>query len=157
MRFFAGVITGVCILLGLYSYSALPSEVPVLTPNVNSQPYLQANQSPSSQALPSLAPMIEQVSPAVVNIATFTTVKRYTNPLLADPFFRRFFNLPDNLSEGQYRTEQRAQSAGSGVIIDAVNGYVLTNAHVIRGADKIEVGLKDGRTANNSFKQSASW
>lgn len=136
MRFFAGVITGVCILFGLHGYSALPSEVPVITQNSNSQ---------SSQLLPSLAPMIEQASPAVVNIATFTTVKRYTNPLLADPFFRRFFNLPDELSQDQYRTEQRAQSAGSGVIVDAANGYVLTNAHVIRGADEIEVGLKDGR------------
>ncbi|CAK9070377.1 Probable periplasmic serine protease do/HhoA-like, partial [Durusdinium trenchii] len=90
--------------------------------------------------LPSLAPMLEQVSPAVVNIATTTRV-RQRNPLLEDPFFRRFFNLPN-----QPRRERRATSAGSGVIVDAAQGYVLTNAHVVDGAEEVEITLKDGRS-----------
>lgn len=138
MKFILGVITGTCILFGIYGYSSLPTSFPAEVPVITNT----AGQLNNTQSLPSLAPMIERISPAVVNIATFTTVKRYTNPLLADPFFRQFFNVPDE----QFQTEQRAQSAGSGVIIDAQQGYVLTNAHVVRDADDIEVGLKDGRT-----------
>lgn len=91
--------------------------------------------------LPSLAPMLKQVNPAVVNIATFSRQQRY-NPLLNDPFFRRFFNVPDNPRQEMQR---RQNSAGSGVIIDAVNGTVMTNFHVIRGADEVQVSLVDGR------------
>lgn len=91
--------------------------------------------------LPSLAPMLERATPAVVNIATSTKV-RQRNPLLEDPFFRRFFNIPP----GQQMPERRATSAGSGVIVDAENGYVLTNAHVVDGADEVELTLTDGRT-----------
>lgn len=92
------------------------------------------------EQLPSLAPMLEQVNPAVVNISTFATRSVY-NPLLNDPFFRHFFNIPD-----QQPQQRRSQSAGSGVIIDAGKGIVITNAHVIDGADEIKVSLTDGRT-----------
>ena len=89
--------------------------------------------------LPSLAPMLERVNPAVVNIATYTTVQ-VRNPLLEDPFFRRFFGVP-----GAPQT-RRTQSAGSGVVVDAADGYIVTNNHVVEGADEISVGLSDGRT-----------
>jgi serine protease Do/serine protease DegQ len=108
--------------------SALPARA--LLPEADSQGHI----------LPSLAPMLEQVSPAVVNIATTTRV-RQRNPLLEDPFFRRFFTLPN-----QPRRERRAHSAGSGVIVDAAQGYVLTNAHVVDGAEEVEITLKDGRS-----------
>ena len=91
------------------------------------------------QPLPTLAPMLENVRPSVVNIATYTTV-RVRNPLLEDPFFRRFFNVPD---AQRYR---RTTSAGSGVIVDAGNGYILTNNHVVERADDIEITLSDGRS-----------
>ena len=91
------------------------------------------------QPLPSLAPMLDQAIPAVVNIATQGRV-RAQNPLMEDPFFRRFFNMP-NMPQ-----ERRTTSAGSGVIVDARLGYVLTNAHVVRNAEQIEVTLIDGRT-----------
>lgn len=90
--------------------------------------------------LPSLAPMLKKVNPAVVNISTFA--KRHEqNPLLNDPFFRHFFNVP------QQRQPQarRSRSAGSGVIVDADEGTVITNFHVIDGADEIKVSLTDGR------------
>ena len=91
------------------------------------------------QPLPTLAPMIKQVAPAVVNIATEGRVRVRLNPLLSDPFFRRFFNLP------AVERERRVQSVGSGVIVDAANGYVLTSNHVIANADKIVVTLRDHR------------
>ena len=87
--------------------------------------------------LPTLAPMLERVMPAVVNIATTSTVRIRSNPLLQDPFFRRFFDLP------QPRPQRRAQSLGSGVIIDAQAGTVVTHAHVIDKADEITVTLQD--------------
>ena len=90
------------------------------------------------EALPSLAPVLDKVTPSVVNIYTQTRV-RIRSPLLDDPFFRRFFNVPD------VPRERISQSLGSGVIVDDEKGYVLTNNHVIAGADDISVTLSDGR------------
>ncbi len=92
------------------------------------------------QALPSLAPMLERVTPAVVNISTVGRV-RQSNSLMDDPFFRRFFDLPDTPSQSQ------PQSLGSGVIVDAQRGLIVTNDHVITNASKILVALSDGREA----------
>jgi Do/DeqQ family serine protease len=100
-------------------------------------------QDGSGRELPTLAPMLEKVNPAVVNIATYATQEIY-NPLLNDPFFRYFFNVPENYKQ-QPQQRKRQQSAGSGVIIDAKKGIVLTNFHVIKGADEVHVSLTDGR------------
>jgi serine protease Do/serine protease DegQ len=97
----------------------------------------------SESGLPSLAPMIRKVSPAVVNIATRGTIRERgaQNPLLDDPFFRRFFDVPpDNGPRAR-----PFQSAGSGVIFDARSGYIVTNAHVVENASEITVTLQDGR------------
>jgi len=94
---------------------------------------------PGQGELPSLADMLDGVNPAVVNIATYTEVSR-RNPLLDDPFFRRFFNVPRGSMP-----RRRTQSAGSGVVVDAEEGYIVTNNHVIDKADEISVGLSDGR------------
>ena len=88
------------------------------------------------EPLPSLAPVLEAVTPAVVNIATETDVT-VTNPLLRDPFFRRFFDVPA-------QRQRKARSAGSGVIIDGPRGLVLTNHHVVGQADRIAVTLASG-------------
>lgn len=97
---------------------------------------------PDGTPVPSLAPMIKRVSPAVVNIATRGTVRERSpqNPLLEDPFFRRFFDIPE-----MGPRERQFQSAGSGVIFDAKNGYIVTNAHVVDNATEITVTLQDGR------------
>ena len=105
-----------------------------------------------AEPLPSLAPMLEQVNPAVVNIATFSKRQRANNPLMNDPFFRRFFNAPDNaLPKGGLRQQR---SAGSGVIVDADEGVIVTNYHVIKGADEVQVALVDGRSFKASIKGS---
>jgi serine protease Do/serine protease DegQ len=83
--------------------------------------------------------MLERSTPAVVNISTSTNIEIKENPLMQDPFFRQFFQMPR-----QSRQEQR-NSLGSGVIIDSQRGLVLTNNHVIDKADKIKVKLQDGR------------
>ena len=88
---------------------------------------------------PTLAPMLKEVTPAVVNISTKSRIQMRMNPLFNDPFFRRFFNIP-NMPQ-----EQERQALGSGVIVDASKGYILTNNHVIENADEITVTLKDKR------------
>ena len=97
----------------------------------------------SGKQLPSLSPMLKEVNPAVVNIATYSNHQAAQNPLLNDPFFRRFFNIPDQPQQQQ--PQRRQQSAGSGVIVDAKKGIVMTNYHVIKGADEVQVALEDGR------------
>ncbi len=92
---------------------------------------------PTRDGLPTLAPILEKVTPAVVNIAVLQKSPEEQNPLLRDPFFRRFFGGPQQ-SEPQV-------AAGSGVIVDAKNGYVITNAHVVKDAREILVTLRDNR------------
>ncbi|HJU25930.1 MAG TPA: Do family serine endopeptidase [Rhodanobacteraceae bacterium] len=91
------------------------------------------------QPLPSLAPMLAKVSPAVVNISS-TTHRKVRDPFFDDPFMRQFFGLP--MAPPRETVEQ---SLGSGVIVDAGKGYILTNNHVVAGADDIKVTLTDGR------------
>lgn len=86
----------------------------------------------------SIAPMLERVMPGVVNIATRTQLQQEDNPLLRDPFFRFFFDLPQPQA-------RETQSLGSGVIVDADKGILLTNHHVIDKATEISVTLNDGR------------
>ncbi len=86
-----------------------------------------------------MAPLLERTTPAVVNISVQSRAAVAESPLFRDPFFRRFFDLPE-----QPQT-RRAISAGSGVIVDARRGYVLTNHHVVQSAERITVTLKDRR------------
>ena len=84
----------------------------------------------------SYAPVVKQVAPAVVNVYAARVVQN-RNPLFDDPIFRRFFGVPGN-------TNQVQRSLGSGVIVDP-SGLVITNVHVIEGADDIKVSLADKR------------
>tara|TARA_B100000965_G_scaffold242751_1_gene203747 strand:+ start:285 stop:1625 length:1341 start_codon:yes stop_codon:yes gene_type:complete len=87
----------------------------------------------------SLAPLVKTVAPAVVNIRVSQTVK--SRSPYDDEMFRRFFGAPDTPNNSR-----EVQSAGSGVIVDAENGYILTNHHVVSGADKIQISLIDENT-----------
>ena len=94
---------------------------------------------------PTLAPLLRQVTPAVVNVAVETQIPVQDHPFLKDPNFRRFLEtmdipFPESMEGG------RQQSVGSGLIVDASHGYVLTNAHVIKNASRITVTLKDRRS-----------
>lgn len=86
----------------------------------------------------SLSPLVAKTAPAVVNIATLQASPAEQNPLLQDPFFRRYFGIPD-------AALQPTMAAGSGVIVDGDRGLVITNFHVVQNARAVEVGLKDGR------------
>ena len=91
------------------------------------------------QPLPSLAPMLKRVTPGVVNISTKTKIVEAEHPLMRDPVFRHFFGVPNMPSQ------RESSSLGSGVIVDAARGFILTNNHVVDKADEITVTLTDGR------------
>ena len=114
------------VLLGVMAQLAVPG-------------YLDSQQLDPERGVLTLAPLLERTTPAVVNVSVQSEVPAESNPLFTDPFFRRFFDLP-----AQPRS-RRAISAGSGVIVDARRGYVLTNHHVVRGAEQVTVTLKDRR------------
>jgi serine protease Do/serine protease DegQ len=92
----------------------------------------------NDQEMPSLAPLVEQVSPAVVNIRVSQTVNMRGH--FGDDAFRRFFGLPDAPGGGS----REVASAGSGVIVDAENGYIITNHHVVENADAIQISTREG-------------
>lgn len=102
-----------------------------------------ANQIPL-EGPSSYATAVERAAPAVVNVYTTTIVETRAHPMARDPFFRNFFNLPS-----EPRRKRMESSLGSGVIVSA-NGYILTNHHVIAGADDIVVELNDGRVSQAS-------
>ncbi len=91
------------------------------------------------EPLPSLAPMLEKIQATVVNLSTTTRLQTRENPLMRDPFFRRFFDFPQ-------QQRRSSNSLGSGVIVDADKGYIITNHHLIDQADEITVTTKDGRS-----------
>src|SRR5579863_9146200 len=100
----------------------------------------------AGQAVPTLAPMIKRISPAVVNVSTRGHVDvQQQNPFMNDPFFQQFFG---GQGFNNAPIQRQFQSLGSGVIVDAEKGYILTNNHVVENADQITVTLYD----NRSFK-----
>jgi Do/DeqQ family serine protease len=88
----------------------------------------------AGEIITSLAPLVKKVAPAVVNIRVSQTIQ--TRSPYDDEMFKRFFGTPNTPNN-----QREVQSAGSGVIVDAVNGYILTNHHVVSGADKIQISL----------------
>ena len=91
------------------------------------------------QPLPSVAPMLDRVVPAVVNVSTVYT-RSVRNAFMDDPFFQYFFRNPG------FERRYRGRSVGSGVIVDASQGYIVTNNHVVDRADEVKVTLTDGRS-----------
>lgn len=92
---------------------------------------------PTVGQIPTLAPLVREVTPCVVNISVHGRVKE-ENPLYRDPLFREFLDVPKQL-------EREFQAAGSGVIVDAQHGYILTANHVVAQVATAQVTTKDGR------------
>lgn len=95
--------------------------------------------------VPTLAPILKNVMPGVVNISVKSKVKVELPPMFQDPMFRRFFGEQFGLPRDGKLPDREVQGAGSGVIVDAAKGYVITNNHVIDKADEIFVVFKDKR------------
>jgi Do/DeqQ family serine protease len=114
-------------------------EAPLPGPPLSSPiPGVSPAASAEARGLPTLAPVLRRVMPAVVSITVQARAPAEDNPLYKDPFFRRYFG-------DQLPADRQVLAAGSGVVIDAARGLVLTNAHVVRNAQRIGVALSDGR------------
>jgi len=118
----------------------------VASAKTNAPPRVTIQDAPLSRDIKagtSFAPVIKKVAPTVVNISSSMTIhdRGGRNPLLEDPFFRRFFG-DDSTDQSQPR-DRKAQSLGSGVIVSP-DGYILTASHVVEGADKVKVALASG-------------
>lgn len=126
--FLMALCTGWALLTPLYSVHAA---IPPLT----------AEGTP----MPTLSPILKPIMPGIVNISVKSKVKVQVPDMFNDPMFRRFFGEQFGLPPDGKMPEREVQGAGSGVIVDAQKGYVITNNHVIDKADEIYVVLKDKR------------
>ena len=131
------VLTHGAALAALWAWPLYAAEPPKIT--------LDTKPLDRSSVTASFSPLIKRVGPCVVNISSTQTIRErsWTHPFLDDPMLRRFFG--DRLPSPQRPQTRRSKTLGSGVIVTA-DGYLLTNNHVIEGADKVEVTLPDGKT-----------
>lgn len=133
--------------LTLTSLRVFPKLSPARADNpVNSPTLVQAAEpvavAPTNPAVRNfVAAAVDRVGPAVVRIDTERTITRDLDPFFNDPFFQRFFG-DEGMSQAP--KEYRQQGQGSGFIVDS-SGIILTNSHVVKGADKVTVVLRDGR------------
>jgi Do/DeqQ family serine protease len=121
------------VLSALVVSGAIAATTGIVSPVLAGAPIPLADGAP----MQSLAPVVSRITPGVVGISVRGRV-REDNALLQDPMVRRFFNL-------QQPIERETEAKGSGVIVDAAQGYVITNAHVVENASNIEVTTKDNR------------
>jgi len=129
---------GLVLGLALFAAAVGGGLVARFVPLGSEAPAPQSVSSPAARGDTALPQLIRKTAPAVVNIAVLQPSPALQNPLLRDPFFRRYMGVPDSAL-------QPAVSAGSGVIVDSARGLVITNFHVIQNATAIEIGLNDGR------------
>lgn len=125
------VLTFVGATLGGAAVEMLTSTAPV---EATGQPAISSDAVPLNRL--TLAPLVERVAPAVVNIAVLQSSPYAQNPLLRDPYYRLFLGVPDEALAPRI-------SAGSGFVVDAERGLVVTNQHVVAHARAIAVGIGD--------------
>jgi len=130
------------LLLALFTLSRASAKEQYAMPKLNEQ---STGVSREVRSATSFAPVIKKVAPSVVNIASTSTMKeqQFWHPFFEDPMFRRFFGDPGG--SGRRFRAPRAQNLGSGVIVSE-DGFILTNNHMVDGADEVKVTLSDGKT-----------
>jgi len=120
-------------------YKYVPLLLSLLLPMLPSPAWSHVPTGEADNGMPTLAPVVEKTRPAVVNIATTGHIDVQKHPLLNDPFFKRFFE-----GYGDIPQRKESKSLGSGVVIDADRGYIVTNHHVIEGAEEIAITMHNG-------------
>ncbi|MEE9347910.1 MAG: DegQ family serine endoprotease [Robiginitomaculum sp.] len=142
------LLTTSALVLALSMGASAPAYAQLRLPGLSSQSSGDALTVDPKRGVLTLAPLLERTTPAVVNISVLSTVKPSARSRAGEDAFRRF--LEQNGLGGKNREQEQqgreTSSAGSGVIIDAGKGYILTNHHVVDGADEVKVTLKDSRT-----------
>ena len=120
-------------------YKYVPLLLSLLLPVLPLSTFAHVTASEADNGMPTLAPVVEKTRPAVVNIATTGHVDVQKHPLLNDPFFKRFFE-----GYGDVPQRKESKSLGSGVVIDADKGFIVTNHHVVEGAQEIAITMHNG-------------
>jgi S1-C subfamily serine protease len=142
-KYLVAILFGVLMTVG--AYRVAPSQAGTIS---QTSPLPLIAQAPSPTHVSNfVSNVVKEVGPAVVRIDVEKTVTRQIDPLFNDPIFRRFFG--EQLD--QIPQQEVVKGLGSGFIIDH-SGIILTNAHVVEGADRVTVSLKDGRTLNGEVK-----
>ena len=120
-------------------YKYVPLLLSLLIPLLSAPAWSHVPTGEADNGMPTLAPVVEKTRPAVVNIATTGHIDVQKHPLLNDPFFKRFFE-----GYGDIPQRRETKSLGSGVVIDADKGYIVTNHHVVEGAQEIAITMHNG-------------
>lgn len=120
-------------------YKYVPLLLSLLIPLLSAPAWSHMPTGEADNGMPTLAPVVEKTRPAVVNIATTGHIDVQKHPLLNDPFFKRFFE-----GYGDIPQRKETKSLGSGVVIDADRGYIVTNHHVVEGAQEIAITMHNG-------------
>ena len=120
-------------------YKYVPLLLSLLIPLLSAPAWSHVPTGEADNGMPTLAPVVEKTRPAVVNIATTGHIDVQKHPLLNDPFFKRFFE-----GYGDIPQRKETKSLGSGVVIDADKGYIVTNHHVVEGAQEIAITMHNG-------------